>query len=84
MQLTIRVPEEYGEKINSLSKRMGLKKSDVIRIALKKFFEENEKEVNQYPFKKIESLLGVAESGIKDLGHRHRHYLIRKIRGGFK
>lgn len=84
MQLTIRVPEEYGEKINALSKRMGLKRSDVIRMALKKFLDENGKEVDRYPFKKIKSLLGIAESGIKDLGQRHRHYLIKKIRGGIK
>ncbi|MGC8979642.1 MAG: ribbon-helix-helix domain-containing protein [Caldisericum sp.] len=78
--MTVRMPDEYIEKINSLSKKMGLKRSDVVRMALKQFLDENQGEVDQNPFQKIKSMLGIVESGIKDLGHRHRYYLIRKIR----
>jgi len=83
MQLTVRMPDEYTEKINGLSKKMGLKRSDVVRLALKRFFDENTEEIGSSPFEKIKSMLGVAESGIKDLGQRHRHYLIQKVRRGF-
>jgi len=56
---------------------MVLKKSDVTRMAMKKFLDEfNEK--NEKPFSKIKHLIGVAESGIPDLGQRHRDYLIKK------
>jgi len=82
MQLTVRMPDEYTEKLNSLSKKMGLKRSDVVRLALKQFLNENSDDIYQPPFQKIKSILGLVESGIKDLGQRHRHYLIQKIRRG--
>jgi len=39
-QLTIRVPEEYFSKIEQISKSSGLKKSDITRMAIRKFLEE--------------------------------------------
>ena len=80
MQLTIRMPEEYKERIELLAERMGLKKSDIARLALKEFIEENTATDGQSPYDKVKHLLGTAESGIKDLGQRHREYLIKKIR----
>ncbi len=82
MQLTVRMPDEYTEKLNLLSKKMGLKRSDVVRLALKQFLDESDKATHELPFEKVKSILGVAESGMKDLGQRHRHYLIQKIRRG--
>jgi metal-responsive CopG/Arc/MetJ family transcriptional regulator len=82
MQLTIRMPNDYTEKLNSLSKKMGLKRSDVVRLAIRQFLDENSEETDHDPYEKIRSVIGVAESGIKDLGQRHRHYLIKKIRRG--
>jgi hypothetical protein len=76
------MPDEYGEKIAILAEKMGLKKSDIARIALKKFVEENLGDNQGTPFQKIGHLLGSAESGIKDLGQRHREYLSKKIRKG--
>jgi hypothetical protein len=80
MQLTIRMPEEYKERIEILAERMGLKKSDIARLALKEFIEENTATDGQSPYEKVKHLLGTAESGIKDLGQRHREHLIKKIR----
>jgi metal-responsive CopG/Arc/MetJ family transcriptional regulator len=82
MQLTVRMPDEYTKKLNVLSKKMGLKRSDVVRLALQRFFDENSEGIDQSPFEKVKSMLGVAESKIKDLGQRHRHYLIQKMRRG--
>ena len=82
MQLTVRMPDEYTKKLNVLSKKMGLKRSDVVRLALQRFFDENSEGIDQSPFEKVKSMLGVAESGTKDLGQRHRHYLIQKMRRG--
>jgi antitoxin component of RelBE/YafQ-DinJ toxin-antitoxin module len=82
MQLTVRMPDKYTKKLNVLSKKMGLKRSDVVRLALQRFFDENSVGIDQSPFEKVKSMLGVAESGIKDLGQRHRHYLIQKMRRG--
>ena len=49
---------------------MGLKKSDVTRMAIKKFIEEyGDNEEN--PYAKIKHLLGIVESGLPDLGQRN-------------
>jgi len=39
-QLTIRMPEEYFYKIELIAKSSGLKKSDITRMAIRKFLEE--------------------------------------------
>lgn len=80
MQLTIRMDDEYKGKIEMLAKEMGLKKSDIARLALKRFIEENIDNEQASPYQRVKHLLGTAESGIRDLGQRHREYVIEKIR----
>ncbi len=80
MQFTIRLPNEYGQKIAALAEKMGLKKSDVARLALKQFIEKNLADEQSTPYEKVQHLLGSAESGIKDLGQRHRDYFIQRIK----
>lgn len=80
MQLTIRIPNEYGEKITLLAEKTGLKKSDIARLALKEFLDENLGKEKDAPYQKIKHLLGSAESGIKDLGQRHREHLMERIK----
>jgi len=82
MQLTVRMPDEYTKKLNMFSKKMGLRRSDVVRLAVKKFLEENEESDQRTPFQKVGHLLGVVESGTRNLGLRHRQYLIKEIRKG--
>jgi hypothetical protein len=81
MQLTIRMHDEQMPKIEHIAKEMGLKKSDVTRMAIKKFIAEyigEEKEMK--PYNRVKHLLGVAESGVADLGQSHREHLIKKIK----
>ncbi len=80
MQFTVRIPDEYGEKIALLANNLGLKRSDIARLALKKFVDENLGESHEKPFQKVSHLIGVAESGVEDLGQRHREHLKRKAR----
>ena len=80
MQFTIRMPDEYGEKVSALAKRMGLKKSDIARLALKQFIDGNLDDEQDAPYQKVKHLLGSTESGINDLGQRHREYILEKIR----
>ena len=85
MQLTIRMPDEQMPKIEHIAKEMGLKKSDVTRMAIKKFIEEyvgEEKGIK--PYIRARHLLGVAESGVSDLGQLHREHLIEKIKSDYK
>lgn len=80
MQLTVRVSDEYAEKLERLTKRMGIKRSDIVRLALKQFLEEGFEKDPRTPFQKISHLLGIVESGLKDLGKHHRDYLVQKIK----
>ena len=80
MQLTIRMPDEQMIKIEHIAKQMGLKKSDITRMALKDFIEKYSDSTVK-PFAKVKHLLGVVESGVPDLGQRHRNHLIKKIKG---
>ena len=82
MQLTIRIPDEYKEKIERLSGHMGLKKSDIARLALRKFIDENFEQDQKTPYQKVKHLLGSVESGFKDLGQNHRKHLIDRIKKG--
>jgi hypothetical protein len=82
MQFTVRLPDDYKEKVAAASKRLGLKKSDIARLALKQFLDENLAKDSRTPFEKARHLLGSAESGICDLGQEHRRHLIAKMRKG--
>ena len=81
MQLTIRTSDEIGVKIEQIAKNMGLKKSDITRMALKKFTDEYMNETkDERPFEKVKHLIGIAESGKKDLGLAHREHIINKLK----
>jgi metal-responsive CopG/Arc/MetJ family transcriptional regulator len=79
-QLTIRMPEEYFAQIEQIAKSSGLKKSDITRMAIRKFLEEYSSEEEADLYSKAKRLIGVVESGISDLGQNHRAYFIKKIR----
>ena len=72
MQLTVRMADEYQASLEILSKKMGLKRSDIVRMALKHFLEDHREDFGLTPFQKVRHLLGVAESGVPDLGKNHR------------
>jgi hypothetical protein len=59
---------------------MGLKRSDIVRIAIKQFIEERLPADHKKPYEKVSSLLGSAESDVNDLGLRHREHIIKKIK----
>jgi hypothetical protein len=81
MQLTIRIPEEQMRRIELIAKQMGLKKTDVTRMAINRFLEDYTGDTADKPYKKVKHLLGIAQSGIPDLGRRHREHLLEKIKG---
>lgn len=83
MQLTIRLPDEHAKKLEKIAIRMGLKKSDITRMAIKRFIEMQD-EAEEKPYSKVQSLLGTVESGVPDLGANHRKYLVNRIKAGGK
>lgn len=80
-QITIRMPEEDISEIERLAKSMGLKKSDITRLAIRKFLDAHRAEKNPSLYDRAKNLIGVVQSGIPDLGLNHRKHLIKKIKG---
>ncbi len=81
MQLTVRLPDEDMAKLASIAGRLGLKRSEVTRMAIKKFLAEYGNDDELRPFDRVKHLLGIVESGKKDLGSAHRKYLVEKLKG---
>jgi Arc/MetJ-type ribon-helix-helix transcriptional regulator len=80
-QVTVRMPEALIEKLDQEAALRRRKRSEVIRMALEQFVEEPGPSEGR-PIDKVRDLLGSYESGIPDLGQRHREHLIRRLRRG--
>jgi len=78
-QLSLRLPASLAKKLDQAALRMQRNRSEVIRLALEQFLET---EVEIRPIERIRDLLGKVESGIPDLGARHRDYLKTRLRHG--
>ena len=78
-QITLRLPGSLAEKLDRAAKQQRRKRSDVVRQALEQFLD-NEPDVR--PVDRVRDLLGSVESGIPDLGLRHREHLIQRLRRG--
>lgn len=78
-QLTLRLPGALASKLDRSAKRLKRKRSDVVRLALEQFLD-SEPEIR--PVERVRDLLGSIESGVSDLGQRHREHLIRRLRRG--
>jgi len=78
-QLTLRLPGALASKLDRSAKRLKRKRSDVVRLALEQFLDADP-EIR--PIERVRDLLGSIESGVPDLGQRHREHLIRRLRRG--
>jgi predicted transcriptional regulator len=78
-QLTLRLPTDMAEQLNRTAKRLQRKRSEVVRLALEQFFAV---QVESRPVDRVRDLLGRVESGVPDLGQRHREYLVKRLRNG--
>lgn len=78
-QLTVRIPEDLGESIGELAKRVHLKRSHIVRLALEKYLEQVREDDAGAPYDRVKDLIGVVSSGISDLGEAHRKHLLKKI-----
>lgn len=78
-QLSLRLPGDLAEKLERSAKRMKRKRSDVVRLALERYLSE---EAEARPIDRVRDLIGAVESGIPDLGQKHREHLIQRLRRG--
>ncbi len=76
-QLTVRLPADLAERLERAAQRLRRKRSEVVRLALEQFLAV---ELEERPIERVRDLLGQIESGVPDLGQRHREYLLRRLR----
>lgn len=79
-QLTVRLSDDLDTDISNLAKRLRLKRSDIVRIALEKFLDEFGGEGEIKPYDKVKNLIGAISSGISDLGESHRKHVLKKLK----
>ncbi len=79
-QLTVRLPENLEKEMGVISKRLHLRRSDIVRLALERFLQECRSEGGGQPYDRVKDLLGTYSSGIPDLGEAHREHLIKRMR----
>lgn len=79
-QLTVRLSNDLDEGLSVLAKKLRLKRSDIVRMALERFLEEFEVKEEEKPYEKVKNLIGTISSGISDLGEAHRKYLLKQFR----
>ncbi len=77
-QLTVRLPSELSVKIRSRAKSLGLKRSDIVRLAILHYLSgASEGEV---PYERVQHLVGSVATGISDLGSHHREHMIKRLK----
>ena len=75
-QITLRLEESLVFKLDTLANRMRRTRSEVIRMALSHFVADD---TPLSAFEQIQDLIGSVESGMPDLGERHRDYLTERL-----
>jgi len=78
-QLTLRLSADLAERLDRAARRLARKRSEVVRLALEQFLST---QVEAHPIEQVRDLLGRVESGLPDLGQRHREYLVGRLRDG--
>ncbi len=79
-QLTVRLPGDMHERLARAAKRLGLKRSDVARLAIQRYLDEVDRARSPRPYDLVQDLVGSLDSGVSDLGSRHREYLLARFR----
>lgn len=79
-QLTVRLTDNLEREISNCAKRLHLKRSDIVRMALERFLKETQIREEQSPYERVSNLIGAVESGVSDLGQSHRKHLLKKMK----
>jgi metal-responsive CopG/Arc/MetJ family transcriptional regulator len=79
-EITIRLPGTLRRRLDRAVKRVGRRRSDVARLAVQRCLDELESESAPRPYERVRDLLGSVDSGVSDLGSRHRDHLLAYFR----
>ncbi|MBW2039240.1 MAG: ribbon-helix-helix domain-containing protein [Deltaproteobacteria bacterium] len=80
VQLTVRLPHELNARLKEMAERVGLKRSDLVRMAIQRLLAGPEGMGDDRPYEKVQDLIGVIATGVADLGERHRDYLLQRLK----
>jgi metal-responsive CopG/Arc/MetJ family transcriptional regulator len=79
-QLTLRMPANLATKLDKVARSTRRRRSEIVRLALEQFLGEVDIKEERRPIELVRDLLGSMESGVPDLGQRHRDYLVKRLR----
>lgn len=77
-QIAVRMPAQLAMRLDRVARRTGKTRSDVTREALERFLAGPD--FTARPIDRVRDLIGAVESGLPDVGQRHRDYLLRQVR----
>jgi predicted transcriptional regulator len=77
-QIAVRMPAQLAMRLDRVARRTGRTRSDVTREALERFLAGPD--LTTRPIDRVRDLIGAIESGLPDVGQRHRDYLLRQVR----
>ena len=78
-QLTIRLSAALYQRLDRVGKRLGRRRSELARLAVQRYLDEIEGESQPRPFDRVHDLLGSLDSGVSNLGTRHRKHLLASL-----
>ena len=78
---SIRLPSDFEQKLNKISQNENLSKSEIIKEALKIYFDQYDKKIS--PFNLGKDLFGKYGSGRNNLSQDHKKLVKEKIRAKF-
>ncbi len=79
-QITIRLPEALHKRLERAARSLGRRRSELARLAVQRYLDEIESESTPRPYEQVRDLVGSLDSGVSDLGSRHREHLLAYFR----
>jgi metal-responsive CopG/Arc/MetJ family transcriptional regulator len=79
-QLTVRLPDDLDKAVAEHAKQLRLKRSDIVRMALERFFKESVVQEEGVAYRRVSGLIGSVSSGVPDLGSAHREHLVKRLK----
>lgn len=80
-QLTVRLSPELSSALRAASRQMQRKSSEIVRMALREFLALPGPDGSR-PANRVRGLIGSLDSGIPDLGRKHRASILESVKRG--
>jgi metal-responsive CopG/Arc/MetJ family transcriptional regulator len=79
-QVVVRMPDRLVREVDAVAEKLDRRRSEVIRIAVEQLVLSGTAGKHRPSTERAKRLIGSLNSGIPDLAHRHREYLIESLR----